>query len=156
MVTPIITSGNGMKCVGWDIADVVAVAFSHYGSPCGYLGCSSSLTFPTVLCSTSLSVVMLLTRNAWGPHLGAYYLCWAPTDISQMGTSLVPNSPLWFSLGLQDALQLQPSENFGKKKKKTLLTSPRGYSARSRTTRWAPGGNKDPQLCVYWSRGCGI
>lgn len=30
----------------------------------------------------SLSVVMLLVQNAWGIHLGPYYLCQAPTDIS--------------------------------------------------------------------------
>ena len=69
------------------------------------LGIAINVSMAQLFCvGLSLSIVMLLARNAWGiTHLGQYYLGQDPTDISPTRADMMAGVALWLSLGLQAA-----------------------------------------------------
>ena len=98
----------------------------------------------------SISIVMLLARNAWGTRLGPYYLWRAPQTSPQPESKLWLNHLLWLLL-LQKSPQQQPSRNlrtvFITHRSWRIYSTPNGPTVKLQTER--EGESMNLGLCLY-------
>lgn len=99
----------------------------------------------------SLSITMLLARNAWGAHQGLYYLSELPQTLPQLEPMLYLDWPC--SSYCDCRAHLSSNHRGTLKKQDSLLTSPGGYTACLRATQRGCGERKRERECQHTDLG---